>query len=128
MGRIYPEPAAALTADTISSPIACITSRYVSLVWQNVSELLRFALIYTQSRMACTDNQHQKGTSPQKIGSVGARTAVYLEDSDDQLLAIIKVLLDLVSQLFSIIGTLGQTQVILSVATLVHQGQLQAHT
>lgn len=45
----------------------------------------------------------------------------YLDNSDNKLLAIIKVLLDLVSQFLSIISSLGETQVILCVATLVHQ-------
>ncbi len=72
-------------------------------------------------------NSHDMRMSGRKNGSHNAILAItrqakaYLEDSHNQLLAIIKVLLDLVSQVVSISCALGQTEVIFGVATLVHQ-------
>lgn len=66
--------------------------------------------------MSCSNNGSRNA-----MWAIARQARADLEDSHNQLLAIIKVLLDLVSQVFSVSCALGQTEVIFGVATLVHQ-------
>ncbi len=94
---------------------SCVQYTYMDML-QSCTEV-HFLLPNSHDTMSSCSNNGRHNA----ILAIARQARADLEDSHNQLLAIIKVLLDLVSQVVSVSCALGQTEVIFGVATLVHQ-------